>query len=315
MEQRTMEIVLKYYRRKYKLSQEEICDGICSVTTLSRLEQGYREIDSLVGQALLGRIGREVTLFETILNEEDLGLWKIRTEIEGFVENKQFKQVIGKIEEYRKVIPEDVKVHEQYCLYQEAILMVAEKKTIEKISEVLEKGIKISISDFNEKDEKRHLYNPMEIEMILMLFHYDESKDIILEQELLKILEHVKKYYSGKKKEELGTRIYLELIYQQEKAQNDEKLMFYSEEIIQFINEGEGFHHLADIYFLRAKTRERMLSGKENQGEYKKECLKECKMAFVLYQTEDNEKRKNEVEKFCEEKLECQITEPEISSV
>ena len=91
MEQRTMEIVLKYFRKKYNLSQEEICEGICSVTTLSRLEQGNREIDSLLGQTLLGRIGKEVTLFETMLNEADFELWKIRTEIEDYVEKNQFK--------------------------------------------------------------------------------------------------------------------------------------------------------------------------------------------------------------------------------
>ena len=55
MEQKMMEVVLKYYREKYHLRQEDICRGICSVTTLSRLEQGSREVDSLLGQTLLGR--------------------------------------------------------------------------------------------------------------------------------------------------------------------------------------------------------------------------------------------------------------------
>ena len=58
MEQKTMEVVLKYYREKYNLRQEDICRGICPVTTLSRLEQGNREVDSLLGQTLLGRIGK-----------------------------------------------------------------------------------------------------------------------------------------------------------------------------------------------------------------------------------------------------------------
>ena len=71
-----------------------------SIATLSRLEQGYREVDSLLGQALLGRIGKEITLFETILNEEDYNLWKIRHEIEICLEKKQ----LGKAEEKNKRI-------------------------------------------------------------------------------------------------------------------------------------------------------------------------------------------------------------------
>ena len=89
MEQKTMEVVLKYYREKYHLRQEDICRGICSVTTLSRLEQGSREVDSLLGQTLLGRIGKEVTLFE-----QDYELWKMREQIEKFVENHKVKTVM-----------------------------------------------------------------------------------------------------------------------------------------------------------------------------------------------------------------------------
>lgn len=61
---------------------------------LSRLEQGSREVDSLLGQTLLGRIGKEVTLFETILSEQDYELWKMREQIEKFVENHKVKTVM-----------------------------------------------------------------------------------------------------------------------------------------------------------------------------------------------------------------------------
>lgn len=103
-----MEVVLKYYREKYHLRQEDICRGICSVTTLSRLEQGSREVDSLLGQTLLGRIGKEVTLFETILSEQDYELWKMREQIEKSVENNQVKTAKKKIREYRGVMPQDL---------------------------------------------------------------------------------------------------------------------------------------------------------------------------------------------------------------
>ena len=226
MEQRTMEIVLKYFRKKYNLSQEEICEGICSVTTLSRLEQGNREIDSLLGQTLLGRIGKEVTLFETMLNEADFELWKIRTEIEDYVEKNQFKAAKQKIREYRQVMPQEERIHEQFCLYQEALLIIAEKKPLEQLCKTLEKGIKITISDFGEEIDKKRLYSPIEIEMIFLLIHYDDSKENIAEQELLKILDYVEKYYSDRKKEKVGTKIFLELIRHQKKEMTMKRFLF-----------------------------------------------------------------------------------------
>lgn len=300
MEQRTMEIVLKYFRKKYNLSQEEICEGICSVTTLSRLEQGNREIDSLLGQTLLGRIGKEVTLFETMLNEADFELWKIRTEIEDYVEKNQFKAAKQKIREYRQVMPQEELIHEQFCLYQEALLIIAEKKPLEQLCKTLEKGIKITISDFGEEIDKKRLYSPIEIEMIFLLIHYDDSKENIAEQELLKILDYVEKYYSDRKKEKMGTKIFLELIRHQKRKNDYEKIMLYTEEAIDFISRGTGFHHLADLYFLRAKTREKMASEEKEINEWIGQAIEEAKLAYHLYEIEDNEKQAEEAAKFYE---------------
>ena len=41
----TVSVLLTYYREKYHLSQIQLCDGICSITTYSRIEQGYREVE------------------------------------------------------------------------------------------------------------------------------------------------------------------------------------------------------------------------------------------------------------------------------
>lgn len=310
MEQRTMEIVLKYYRKKYGLSQEEICDGICSSTTLSRLEQGNREIDSLLGQTLLGRIGREVTLFETILNEEDFGLWKTRTEIQKFVENNQSEAARQKLQEYRSIMPQDEIVHEQFCLYQEALLLEKEKESLKELCNVLEKGIKLTIPDFGVKSGKSRLYSPVEIEMILRLYKY--SKNEILEKELLKILDYIEKYYTDEKKEKIGTKIYLELIHYQKQKENNEKILLYTEKAIKFISQGNGFHHLAELYFLRAKTREKMAVEGEEAEKWIEACVEDCKLAYYLSEIEENDERQKEIAKFCEEVLKCQIIEPEI---
>lgn len=306
-EPKTMGIVLAHYRNQYGLSQREVCDGICSVATLSRLEQGYREIDSLLGQALLGRIGKEVTLFETILDEEDYKLWNIRQKISSFIEKKQLGKAREKINEYRKIMPKDELVHEQYCIFKEIHIMIAEKESAERIYEFSKKGINITMSDFAESSRTR-LYNPIEIELLLMSFHYNNSKDDILEQELLNVLEFVMKYYSGKKKEKIGIKIWLELIHYQEQRKDYEKIMIYFQNAIDFINKGMGFFYLADIYFLRGRTREKIFI--ETNKEWQREkCVEECKIAFYLYQIERNKEQENEVLKFCEERLKCQIIE------
>jgi len=303
-----MENVVKYYREKYKLSQEEICDGICSITTLSRLEVGIRECDSLLGQTILGRIGREVTLFETILNEEDFGLWKNRTEIEKFVENNQFEEARECIKKYRKIMPQDESVHEQFCLYQEVILLEKEKKPVKEICDVLERAIRLTIRDFETETPRKRLYSPIEIQMIFLLYRYDREKEEILEKELLKIIDYVETYYKDEKKEKIETKIYLELILYQKQKEDNKKTLAYIEKLIKVIAKGTGYQHLKELYFLRARV-----SLKVSDDETTREkCYKDCQLAYALSEIEEDNESKKEIELFCEEVFECQITEPEM---
>ena len=56
MKLNTVGIALSYYREKYGLSMTQVCEGICSPATMFRIEEGYREVDSLVSATLLSRI-------------------------------------------------------------------------------------------------------------------------------------------------------------------------------------------------------------------------------------------------------------------
>ena len=62
---------LLHFREKNKISQIQLCEGICSLTTLSRIEIGEREFDSLISEILLSRLGKAASRYEFVLNEED----------------------------------------------------------------------------------------------------------------------------------------------------------------------------------------------------------------------------------------------------
>ena len=70
--------ILRFYREKYNFKQSDVCNGICSISTLSRIENGNKAADSLILECLLGRIGKEVLQFEMILNDYDYSLWMVR---------------------------------------------------------------------------------------------------------------------------------------------------------------------------------------------------------------------------------------------
>ena len=152
MEPKTVSVILHYYRKKYKLNQEDICGGICSITTLSRIEKGERNVDSLMVENLLDRMGKEVALFETMLNKADYELWKVRNEIEHIVSHFESDTVYEKIKEYRKVMPKDEKIHEQFCLYYEIILDIKNKLEDKTITEKILQAIHMTRPDYEKKN-------------------------------------------------------------------------------------------------------------------------------------------------------------------
>ena len=55
MDFQTLGVLLYRTREKKHLSLLDVCSGICSQSTLSRVEQGSRELDSLTSERLQNR--------------------------------------------------------------------------------------------------------------------------------------------------------------------------------------------------------------------------------------------------------------------
>ena len=98
---------LFYYREKKGLSQEQVCEGICTRMTISRIETGAREVDSLMSESLLERIGKSANRFEFVLNEEDYHLYILREAIKKAVDEQKPEEAKLNLEEYKKQMEEE----------------------------------------------------------------------------------------------------------------------------------------------------------------------------------------------------------------
>ena len=204
MDFQTLGVLLYRTREKKHLSLLDVCSGICSQSTLSRVEQGSRELDSLTSEMLLGRIGREVTRFELILNAEDYYLNQLRIEINENIEEKNYIKAKEKINLYRQHMPAEGKVHEQFCCYMECRILIAQNEITEKLSALLLRAIRYTIPDYLlENCVSRRLYSPVEIELIRMHITYNDRKCECNEVELFLIMDFVTEFYSLKQQEKI----------------------------------------------------------------------------------------------------------------
>ncbi len=308
MQINTLGAVLKYYREKYEIAQNNLCDSICTTAILSKVEHGNKVIDSLVAESLLGRIGKTVLQFELLLNDGDYMLWKLREEIKKAEQMEDYMQMELLLEDYHGKMPSKV-VHKQFYLYYCAKCKLFHGVSNEIICQMLYEALLLTKPDTDEKDVI--LCNPTEIRIQLLLYRYCFSKwkkrDV--EKELLKILIQVETIYSGRLKQEMVIQILLELIAYEMKMQNYKSTIKYVDEAIEFLSQDRSLEHIAELHFIKAQMIEKLYNQSEEWDVEENACKRECLMAYYVFDIMEQEEKREELARYCEEKLEWQIIE------
>lgn len=313
MEQNTLGVVLSYYRQKYGFSMEALASGICSTTTLSRVEAGSREIDSLMAEALLGRVGKEVTQFELLLNDEDYAMWQKRESIHAALKEKRYDEVRDGVCQYENMLTEEQSLHWQRCLAWRVQLEEACGGGREEIIRIASEALAYTIADVD-SGMAGQLYNPLEIRLILVLARHIYFAAIEeTEARLFRMVRCVETYYSGRMKETLGIEILLTLIELMEKSGENNKVIRYADQTIALIAKGRGIRHVAEFHYIKARAIEQLYHGSVNWEEQARCCKQECTMAYYVAEMMEEKDLLEEIAAYCEEKLTWQITEQVMS--
>ena len=116
MNQVTLGTILTKYREKYELAQRDVCEGICGRTTYLRVEGGTEEVDFVVQETLLARLGQDAVDYEVVLDDDAYDAWTMRLAIRSNLAGRQYDVLQKLVEEYRGEFAGRHKLHEQFCL-------------------------------------------------------------------------------------------------------------------------------------------------------------------------------------------------------
>lgn len=147
--------VLREARERKKCSQEEICYGICTPSTLSRIENGVQIPGRRILEALTQRLGITDNLYTTYMGREELGIYEIGKKLMrslGHGDYKAAEQLVQQLEEKLESLEKrdsNVRMEEQYILFAKAILQKHEGEERQKILEMMLEAIRVTIPDFD----------------------------------------------------------------------------------------------------------------------------------------------------------------------
>lgn len=82
----------------------------------------------------------------------------------------------------------------------------------------------------------------------------------------------------------------------------------YADEAIAFLSQGRSLEHIAELHFMKAQMIEKLYKQTIRWETEKYICQRECLMAYYVFDIMGQEDKTKELEKYCEEKLEWQIT-------
>ena len=123
---------IKKRREELKISQEELCEGLCAVSSLSRIENNQQDPSRNLTKNLLERLGLPGENFTAFWRQKDITIGSLMREINNDValcrhapkeERPQIQaQIREKLEELEEITTPDDKSVRQFLLAQKALL-------------------------------------------------------------------------------------------------------------------------------------------------------------------------------------------------
>lgn len=309
----TVGVVLSHYRKKYQLSQTQICGGICGIPTYCRIEKGCREVDSLVSQSLVERLGKQVLEFELLLNKKDYERMVLRNQIKEKLREKDYKVAENLLDKYEMVMPKEEVLHKQFFLCGKAQILLAGKVDKNSALKMLQEALNLTKPE-EENGTEEQLYSETELK-IAYLLAVNEKDEARAEKQMRRLLYFIEKYNDKFRQERFGLPIVKELIRMKKRQRQEETLIEYLDKAITIVSESNKIAALAGLHFEKAGAMERLFAEKEHWREEKerpqhlKDCIRECLMAYQVADAMENTGLKEKIRRFSEEKLGWQITE------
>lgn len=161
--------IIRHTRVAAGMTQEELCDGICSVQTLSRIENKKHKVKPETYQQLMARLERIPEKKYALCTGKDLELLEEYSYLKDMIVKFDYE----KAEEYLRRIEEKIGegvVNKQYLLRTRALLDFYNKRiSADEAVEMLDEAIKLTVPEYKRYFEEEIIYPYTEQEIIVLM--------------------------------------------------------------------------------------------------------------------------------------------------
>lgn len=276
---------IQYFRESIQLSQGKLCKGLCSVATLSRIEAGERDVDSLLLETLLERLGRMSNQFELILTDEDYILYQNREAIKKKIEDKDPITAQKLLAEYEQAAASKGNVHIQFIAVSRALINELEGGSDEATIELLMNAISYTVPDFTTKKIKDYYLSNCELDIIINLIQRmitigltDNAKKLTLQ-----VLDYLDLHNYVEDSNNLYLKVAVIACQFYIREHNQERALEICNKALAKNERTRKMDYLGDLYDIKAHLLEQNRRKQGDSVQLKTECLKYYLQAYYIY--------------------------------
>ena len=126
--------IIRNRRMELGFSQEDLADGICSVPTLSRIENGERMPTKNHFEMLMQRLGYSAMSLDFFTDKRDFLVYELKFKLRIAFITKEYFDAKKLLSEYEKLIDSDSKIDQQFCILYHVLLNPDKYTNEEKLS-------------------------------------------------------------------------------------------------------------------------------------------------------------------------------------
>lgn len=162
------------------ISLEQLSDGLCDVSLISRFERGEREPEKLLQNRFLTRLGVVPENYENFLYYKDYCRWEKRQGIIHSILDEHLEEAKHLLEEYYQKYDMNYSLERQFYLAMLAQIRRCEGADKDELAALFEQALQLTVPDIDSRSFRNRILSLEELNLLLE-YRYCKPKGISLQ--------------------------------------------------------------------------------------------------------------------------------------
>lgn len=261
------------------ISLEQLSDGLCNSSMLSRFERGEREAGRLLQNRFLTRLGTVPENYENFLDYKDFDRWEKRQSILHHILQEDISEAKILLEKYRREYKMSNALEQQFYLAMLAQIRRYEGYEASELAELFYRALSLTVPEIDSRSFRNRVLSLEELNLLLE-YRYCSNHRIVLQfyETLLDYIEKNERTLLAKAK------IYPKAVYYyydtwrrsgQPKECLAERMLELCDTAIELLRDANRMFYLWELFCMKEELAS-YLPNKVRQGERFQHSLKEC---------------------------------------